>query len=83
MTSSPALRYPHMRNDCEACRERDADFHLAGAEHNPPGKRPARYCRACIGEKLVALALYGPGRDSPAEPLTVTVELLAPGEGAW
>lgn len=78
-----SLPYPHTRNDCVACRERDADFYLLGVEHNPPGKREARYCRACIGETLVVLALHGPGRGSPADPLTVTVEMLPPGGGSW
>ncbi len=34
------LPYPHARNDCEMCRERDADVHVLGDEFNTPGKRP-------------------------------------------
>jgi hypothetical protein len=80
----PRLPYPHTRNDCEGCRERDADLHLLGEEHNPPGKRQARYRRACLVEKLLVTAMHGRPREvSPGEPLTVTVALLPPSQDTW
>ncbi|MGP3920549.1 hypothetical protein [Nonomuraea sp. 10N515B] len=79
-----ALPYPHTRNDCEMCRERDADFHVQEEQYNPPGKRPARFCQGCIGIFLTTHASYGRGRDvSPGEPFTITLAMLFPGEGSW
>ncbi len=47
-----ALPYPHARNDCEMCRERDADVHVLGEQYNRPGQAavavvPALPGRAC------------------------------------
>jgi hypothetical protein len=69
------LPYPHARNDCEVCREHDADFQLQGGDHDPTSTRAERYCRRCLDEKLLWTAQYGAGR-SPEDPLTVTVVLL-------
>ena len=77
------LPYPHARNDCVGCRERDAELHVLGEEYNPPGKREARYCRRCIGEFLLVQAIPQPGRRSPGDRLAVTVVALPPGEDSW
>ncbi len=78
------LPYPHYRKDCVMCRERDADFHVLGAEWNQPGKRPARVCRACMGPFLVTVALHSrPGGVGPGEPVTLRYEMLPPREDAW
>ena len=49
MDGTRALPYPHARNDCEICRERDADFHVLGEAFNKPGKRPLLLCQHCLG----------------------------------
>ena len=49
MDGARALPYPHARNDCEICRERDADFHVLGEAFNKPGKRPLLLCQHCLG----------------------------------
>jgi hypothetical protein len=61
------LPYPHSRNDCHGCRERDADGEMR--DGNPPG-RPARLCRICIGNHI-AWALVGIGEPVTVYPLTV------------
>jgi hypothetical protein len=38
------LPYPHARNDCEVCRERDADFKAAMA-----GAGTCLICQNCLG----------------------------------
>jgi hypothetical protein len=68
------LSYPHARNDCEMCRERDADFHVLGEEYNQPGKRPLLLCQACFGSWLVT-PVYVLDKGKPA---TITVA-IAPG----
>jgi hypothetical protein len=72
-----ALPYPHERNDCESCRERDADVHVLGEENNKPGKRPLLLCQGCLGAHAALRAIYesGPGLD---QPVTVTIT-VAPG----
>jgi hypothetical protein len=64
MTSSEPLRlaYPHQRNDCDVCREFDADM-VASAVY-PPGQmemssRPQRLCSRCAGAVLAMQVLYG------------------------
>ncbi len=74
MTARP---YPHARNDCVMCRERDADLHVLGEKYNQPGKRPFLVCQGCIGKHLALRAIQegGPALDQPVV-VTVTV---APG----
>jgi hypothetical protein len=48
------LPYPHRRNDCVACRERDADGELRDGLD-----RPSRLCRTCLGNHIAwALVAY-------------------------
>ena len=71
------LPYPHARNDCGMCRERDADVHVLGAEYNLPGKRPLLLCAGCLGLFGARLAYF----DDAAwqgEPITVSFT-IAPG----
>lgn len=58
------LPYPHSRNDCDACRERDADGEL---RENPT--RPSRLCRTCIGNHI-AWSLVAHGEPVTIHPLT-------------
>jgi hypothetical protein len=71
------LPYPHARNDCGACRERDADVHVLGGEYNEAGKRPLLLCQGCLGRHIALLAIQrgGPELD---QPFTITVT-VAPG----
>jgi hypothetical protein len=74
------LPYPHTRNDCGTCRERDADVQvlsIGGEDYSPPGRRPALMCQGCLGAHVAlrAIHLSGPGLDQPVA-VTVTV---APG----
>lgn len=39
------LPYPHQRNDCQSCRERDADLELLDDRLGPPGQ----LCQQCLG----------------------------------
>ena len=50
MDGARALPYPHARNDCEICRERDADLYILGEAFNKPGKRPLLLC-VVLGSK--------------------------------
>jgi hypothetical protein len=63
MNAKPAgpvrLPYPHARNDCVACRERDADVLLP--DESTPAKRPCQLCQGCLGTHLALKALYGAG----------------------
>lgn len=72
-----SLPYPHERNDCEMCRERDADIQVLGAAYERPGKRPLLLCQGCLGKwaALKVLQDSGPHMDAPVT-LTLTV---APG----
>ena len=74
---STPLPYPHARNDCEQCREHDADVQVLGADYEKPGKRPLVLCAHCFGEfaALRALSESGLSLDQPVS-LTLTV---APG----
>lgn len=63
-TRPAVLPYPHSRNDCMGCRERDADGEL---RENP--ERPSRLCRTCIGS-FIAWSLVA--REEP-----VTIHPLA------
>jgi len=74
------LPYPHRRNDCGMCRERDADFHVLGDQYNRPdtGYRTL-LCRQCIGGFLVTHALYGQRSGNYAGgPVMVEFEVLLP-----
>ena len=75
-----ALPYPHARNDCGMCRERDAGVQvlsIGGEDYTPAGKRPLLLCQGCLGAyaALRAIHLSGPGLDQPVA-VMVTV---APG----
>lgn len=78
MSDRVELPYPHRRNDCERCRERDADFHLLGPELNIPGKRAPVYCRRCIGEYLVVAAISRPGDVDLGALFQVELRMLPP-----
>ena len=58
------LPYPHARNDCGACHERDADVQVLGAEHDKPGERLLLLCQGCL-ERYVALQAIQRGRPRP------------------
>jgi hypothetical protein len=65
------LPYPHARNDCGMCRERDADFHVLGEECNRPDTGwMLLLCQQCFGRWLVTpVYLLAEGK-----PVTFTVE---------
>jgi hypothetical protein len=74
------LPYPHARNDCGMCRERDADVQvlsIGGEDCTPIGKRPLLLCQGCLGPHVAlrVIHLSGPGLDQPVA-VMVTV---APG----
>lgn len=48
--------YPHARNDCDGCRERDAD--MTGRYPELQG-RDLRWCQQCAGPALAGLVLSG------------------------
>lgn len=56
-----ALPYPHARNDCAACRERDADLTIR-YEVRPGMEAGTAVCARCAGGVLVALAARAPVR---------------------
>lgn len=74
MSEGPAARlpYPHARNDCDGCRERDAAMTATY-----PGMLggPARWCTRCAGTALGILVSQGrtvtvrdaDAADEPAE----------------
>jgi hypothetical protein len=72
-----SLPYPHARNDCGMCGERDADFHVLGAEWNRPETGyQTLLCQACFGRWLsTPVYILSPGREG--HPVTVTVEIPA------
>lgn len=60
------LPYPHVRNDCAGCRERDADVELLDDAGEP--RRPRHeLCQGCLGKVVATLAVMdsGPDRDRP------------------
>ena len=78
MSDEPgSIPYPHTRNDCEMCREHDADVHVLGDAFNKPGKRQLLLCAECLG-KHVALRVYQECGDYCDQPLAVIVT-AAPG----
>jgi hypothetical protein len=76
------LPYPHAFNDCVLCREIDADFHVIGEEHNPPGKRKLLLCRTCLGIWAVSYAISRPYiEDTFEKSFEMTVQVLSPRRG--
>jgi hypothetical protein len=71
------LPYPHARNDCGFCRERDADFHVLGDEWNRADTGyQTLLCQGCFGRWLsTPVYVLPPGREG--KPVTVTVEIPA------
>jgi hypothetical protein len=74
------LPYPHARNDCQACRERDADLRMLPDPDCTDRYQPARQheivlCAGCFGTQLAYQAVHnsGPHFDQPT---TVTVALV-------
>jgi hypothetical protein len=54
------LPYPHTRNDCAGCRERDADVELLDDAGQP--RRPRHeLCQGCVGRLMATLALTESG----------------------
>lgn len=51
-----ALPYPHERNDCDGCRERDADM---TARYPELQGRDLRWCERCAGPALSVLVHFG------------------------
>jgi hypothetical protein len=43
------LPYPHARNDCGMCRERDADFAVTVADPILSRRRTSLLCQRCLG----------------------------------
>jgi hypothetical protein len=71
------LPYPHARNDCTFCRERDADFRVLGEEWNRADTGyQTLLCQGCFGCWLVA-PVYFAASDRKGQPVTVTVEIPA------
>jgi hypothetical protein len=75
------LPCPHARNDCQACRERDADLRMLPDPDCTDPYQPARQhdlvlCARCFGTHLAYQAVHnsGPHFDQPT---TVTVALVA------
>lgn len=71
------LPYPHTRNDCVACRERDADVELI--EEPPPAAhiRPTLLCQRCLGKILTVRVHSNSGTDlSTSSTFTL---VIAPG----
>jgi len=62
------LPYSHTRNDCQVCRERDADLQVQLAETGQHG--PAQLCAGCAGQQLALRVL---DRAGPAGDQLVTV----------
>jgi hypothetical protein len=69
-----SLPYPHARNDCEMCRERDADFHVLGEEFNKPDHRQLLLCRRCLGEWAITRVWFGSGSDDVDQPVAITIK---------
>jgi hypothetical protein len=73
-TSEPsALPYPHARNDCALCRERDAELRV----YDAPEDRHSSLlqCITCFGTHLALLAIHRSGQDF-AQSTTVLVDLI-------
>ena len=71
------LPYPHARNDCGACRERDADVQVLDERYDEPDERPVLLCQGCLGRYMALRAIQegGPALDQ----LVVISVTVAPG----
>lgn len=74
------LPYPHSRNDCAACRERDAELRLLpdpddGDHRQPVRKREVGLCAACFGTHLAYQAVSNSGQHFD-QPTAVTIALV-------
>lgn len=81
-TPKTPLPYPHARQDCQRCHEFDADIEIL----NGPGSRSyTRYCRGCIGERLVLANIPADRDGDPGGPWHLEYRVLAPGspDGSW
>jgi hypothetical protein len=56
-----ALPYPHARNDCQVCRERDADFEVT-VDDPVVGPRLSLLCQQCLGPWAVTQVYLLDGR---------------------
>jgi hypothetical protein len=56
-----ALPYPHARNDCQVCRERDADFKVT-VDDPVTGNRPSLLCQQCLGPWAITRVSYLDGQ---------------------
>lgn len=83
---APVLPYPHGRNDCDLCREKDADFEIVEDALNPPnvnGRTPRRFCQDCIGRWMATMAMTCPGHTPQGQPWSVSVLALRPDGQPW
>jgi hypothetical protein len=55
------LPYPHARNDCQVCRERDADFEVT-VDDPVVGRRMSLLCQRCLGPWSVTQVYLLDGR---------------------
>lgn len=61
-TGTYALPYPHERNDCDGCRERDADMRATYTDRRGNGGLQGRallWCNACAGPALAQIVMSG------------------------
>ena len=59
--SHESLPYPHARNDCQVCRELDADFEVTVADP-VVGERMSLLCQRCLGPWSVTQVYLLDGR---------------------
>ena len=57
-----SLPYPHARNDCQMCRERDADFEVTVDDPVLKRRRPSLLCQQCLGPWSVTQVYLLDGR---------------------
>jgi hypothetical protein len=57
-----ALPYPHARNDCRMCRERDADFVVTVDDPVVGSPRMSLLCQLCLGRWAVTQVYLLDGR---------------------
>lgn len=71
------LPYPHTYNDCDGCRERDADV---WATYPSLQSRPLRWCQDCAGGTAAALVGYGYTLTltAPTRETSATARILCP-----